>query len=120
LVSIHADSCDYINDLATGFKVAAALASPNPERATRLTACLRSRYAQATGLPLHSTSVTADMTDYHAFGEISELTPAAIIETGFLNLDRQFLTQNPDIAAQGITNGILCFLNNESISNANP
>jgi N-acetylmuramoyl-L-alanine amidase len=120
LVSIHADSCDYINDLATGFKVAAALASPNPERATRLTACLRSRYAQATGLPLHSTSVTADMTDYHAFGEISELTPAAIIETGFLNLDRQFLTQNPDIAAQGITNGILCFLNNESISSANP
>lgn len=120
LVSIHADSCDYVNDQATGFKVAAALASPDPERATRLTACLRARYAQATDLPLHSTSVTADMTDYHAFSEINELTPAAIIETGFLNLDRQFLTQNPDRAAQGIVNGIMCFLNNEDVSSSSP
>jgi N-acetylmuramoyl-L-alanine amidase len=116
LVSIHSDSCNYVNDQATGFKVAAAMASPDPERATRLTACLRARYAQATGLPLHSTSVTADMTDYHAFGEISESTIAAIIETGFLNLDRQFLTEKADLAAQGIANGILCYLNNENIT----
>ncbi len=115
LVSIHADSCDYINEQATGYKVAAALASPNPEQATRLTACLRARYAQATGLSLHSTSVTGDMTNYHAFNEIDPETTAAIIETGFLNLDRQFLTEQPQVAAQGIANGILCFLNNESI-----
>lgn len=56
------------------------------------------------------------MTSYHAFAEIDINTPAAIIETGFLNLDRQFLTEHPDLAAQGIVNGILCFLNNESIS----
>ncbi|MCU0488827.1 MAG: N-acetylmuramoyl-L-alanine amidase [Anaerolineales bacterium] len=116
LISIHADSCDYINEQATGYKVAAALASPNPEQATRLTACLRSRYAQATGLSLHSTSVTGDMTNYHAFNEIDPETTAAIIETGFLNLDRQFLTEQPQVAAQGIVNGILCFLNNENIT----
>jgi len=116
VISIHADSCNYINDQATGYKVASAMASPHPERAARLTACLRSRYGQATGLPLHTTSVTNDMTSYHAFGEIDENTPAAIIETGFLNLDRQFLTQNPELAATGIVNGILCFLNNENVS----
>ena len=116
LVSIHADSCDYINDEATGFKVAAAMASPRPERAARLTACLRSRYAQITGLPLHSTSVTNDMTSYHAFGEINDNTPAAIIETGFMNLDKQFLTQNPEQAAEGIAAGILCYIHNESVS----
>lgn len=118
LVSIHADSCDYINDQATGFKVASAMASPHPERAARLTACLRSRYGQATGMSLHSTSVTTDMTSYHAFGEIDENTTAAIIETGFLNLDRQFLTQHSDQAALGIATGILCFMNNESITSA--
>jgi N-acetylmuramoyl-L-alanine amidase len=118
LVSIHADSCDYINDQATGYKVAAALASPDPEKATQLTACLRARYGQATGLQLHSTSVTSDMTDYHAFNEISDQTTAAIIETGFLNLDRQFLTEHSDVAAQGIVNGILCFINNEDITTA--
>ena len=116
LISIHNDSCDYINNQATGFKVAAAMASRYPERAARLTACIRSRYNQITGLPLHSTSVTSDMTSYHAFDEIDENTPAAIIETGFLNLDRQFLTEKPDVVAQGIVNGVLCFIRNESIT----
>ena len=30
LLSIHADSCEYVNDLATGFKVAQAMASKRP------------------------------------------------------------------------------------------
>jgi N-acetylmuramoyl-L-alanine amidase len=115
LVSIHADSCDYINDQATGFKVAAALSNPHPERSARLTSCLRSRYAQITHLPLHSTSITEDMTSYHAFGEIDENTPAAIIETGFLNMDRQFLEKMPDVAGRGIAEGILCYVRNEDI-----
>jgi N-acetylmuramoyl-L-alanine amidase len=60
-------------------------------------------------------SITKDMTSYHAFDEIDPETPAAIIETGFLNLDRQILTQKPDVVAQGIVDGLLCFLNYESI-----
>jgi N-acetylmuramoyl-L-alanine amidase len=120
LVSIHADSCDYINDQASGYKVAAAMASQHPERSARLTACLRNRYAQYSGLSLHSTSVTTDMTSYHAFGEIHENTPAAIIETGFMNLDRQFLTIHPEVAAQGIAAGIKCYINNESITPQTP
>jgi N-acetylmuramoyl-L-alanine amidase len=115
LVSVHNDSCDFINNEATGFKVASAMATRHPERAARLTSCLRARYAAATGLPLHSTSVTLDMTSYHAFGEINENTPASIIETGFLNLDRQILTEQPERVAQGVAEGILCYLRNEPI-----
>jgi N-acetylmuramoyl-L-alanine amidase len=115
LVSIHADSCEYINDQATGFKVSSALASTFPEKASRLTACLRSRYAETTGLTLHK-SVTPDMTSYHAFNEIDQETTAAIIEIGFMNLDRQILTQNQDTIAQGIARGILCFIHNEDTS----
>ena len=115
LVSIHNDSCDFINNEATGFKVASAMATRHPERTARLTSCLRARYGSATGLPLHSTSVTPDMTSYHAFGEINENTPASIIETGFLNLDRQVLTEQPERVAQGVAEGILCFLRNEAI-----
>jgi len=114
LISIHADSCEYINDLATGFKVSAPLANPHPDRAARLTACLRNRYAQITGLTLHN-SITNDMTSYHAFSEIDENTTAAIIEVGFLNLDRTILTQKPDLIAQGIAAGVVCFLNNEAV-----
>jgi N-acetylmuramoyl-L-alanine amidase len=119
LVSIHADSCDYINDQATGFKVASALANPRPERAARLTACLRSRYAQATGLTLHN-SITIDMTSYHAFDEINPETTASIIEVGFLNLDRRILTEQADQVARGIADGILCYINNEDVNQATP
>ncbi len=116
LVSIHADSCEYINDQATGFKVTAAISTKYPDQTARLTTCLRTRYASVTGLEFHSGSVTSDMTNYHAFNEISSDTPAAIIETGFMNLDREILTQKPDVIANGIASGILCFVRNEDIS----
>ena len=116
LLSIHNDSCEYINDAATGFKVAAAVHSAYPEKANRLTACLIDRYSKDTGLNYHAGSVTNDMTYYHAFDEINTETTAAIIETGFLNLDRQILTQHPDIVAKGIIDGLLCYIRNESVS----
>ncbi len=115
LISVHADSCDYINNQATGFKVAASLSSTRPDKTARLTACLRARYHQKTQLTIHN-SITPDMSSYHAFGEIDDDTPAVIIETGFMNLDRQILTQQPDLIAQGISDGILCYIYNEDIS----
>jgi N-acetylmuramoyl-L-alanine amidase len=118
LVSIHADSCQYINDDATGFKIAAALSNQYPERASRLTACIKDRYARSTGLVYHPSTVTNDMSSYHAFDEIDPNTNAVIIEAGFLNLDRQILTKGQDQIAKGISDGILCYIRNEDVSPA--
>jgi N-acetylmuramoyl-L-alanine amidase len=115
IVSIHNDSCEYINNEATGFKVAAALNTTDPNRANRLTACLVDRYYRSTGLTFHSGSITSDMREYHAFREIDPSTVSAIIETGFLNLDREMLTKQTDRVAAGVVDGILCFANNENI-----
>lgn len=115
IVSIHNDSCEYINDQATGFKVAAALNTNDVNRANRLTACLVDRYQHATAMTFHVGSITSDMREYHTFREIDPSTVAAIIETGFLNLDREILTKHTDRVAEGIVQGILCFSNNESI-----
>ena len=115
IISIHNDSCEYINDEATGFKVAAALNTNDVNRANRLTACMVDRYMRATEMTFHSGSITADMREYHAFREIDPSTVAAIIETGFLNLDREILTKRTDSVAAGIVDGILCFANNENI-----
>ncbi|MDY6872758.1 MAG: N-acetylmuramoyl-L-alanine amidase [Chloroflexota bacterium] len=112
LVSIHLDSCDYINDQATGFKVAAALSEENQIASQKLTTCLSEQYANVTGLPYHAGSVTDDMTYYHAFSEIDPQTTAAIIEAGFMNMDYSFITEQTDRVAEGIVAGILCFLNN--------
>jgi hypothetical protein len=50
------------------------------------------------------------MTDYHTFRESHPLTPAAILELGFMRADRDKLENQQNILAQGITEGILCFL----------
>jgi N-acetylmuramoyl-L-alanine amidase len=120
LVSIHADSCDYFGDTATGFKVSAAESTVYTDKAARLIGCLRHRYQAATGLNFHSTTITPDMSSYHAFYEIHSDTTAAIIETGFLNLDRQILTEQPDLVSRGIVDGILCFVRNENIPGLTP
>jgi len=115
LVSIHNDSCEYINEEATGFKVAAALNTHDANRASRLTECLRDRYQDVTSLHFHAESITNDMRGYHAFSEIDPNTIAAIIETGFLNLDQDLLVKDTDKVAYGVARGILCFARNENI-----
>ncbi len=115
LISIHADTCEYIPDLGTGYKIAEASENKRPEQAARLMACLKNRYGYETGLR-YDHRITPDMTSYHAFGEIDPNTPAVIIETGFMNQDRDLLTKHPDLVARGITAGILCYLNREEIS----
>jgi N-acetylmuramoyl-L-alanine amidase len=107
-LSIHADSCEYYNEQATGFKMAGSSYTDSEA----LSICVEQAYREATQMPYHSNTITEHMTDYHAFREISPGTPAIIVETGFMNKDREMLTTNADVPAAGITNGIFCFLNN--------
>jgi N-acetylmuramoyl-L-alanine amidase len=116
LVSIHLDSCQYINEQATGYKVASTLSAQNIAESQRLTQCLSTKYGEVTGLPYHAGSVTNDMTYYHAFNEVDPRTLAAIIEAGFMNLDYRFITEETDLVAEGIVAGILCYLTNEPLS----
>jgi N-acetylmuramoyl-L-alanine amidase len=107
-VSIHADSCEVPG--ASGFKVARVAASAIPEEEDRLVACLIQEYGRATGLRFHEDSISFDMTDYHAFREIDSKTPGAIIELGFMDADRELLTEHSADVAQAVAKGILCFL----------
>ncbi|HPH96856.1 MAG TPA: N-acetylmuramoyl-L-alanine amidase [Anaerolineaceae bacterium] len=120
LVSVHNDSCVYINDEATGYKVSPGYTSADTSSPNRLADCLTNRYGTATNLPFHRNSITRDMTDYHAFKEMNTNTVGAIIETGFLNRDHQFLIDHADQAAQGIVDGILCYIRNEPIEEPQP
>jgi len=113
LLSIHADACLYPE--ASGFKVVRVTDSHVPEIEDRLVACLIERYAARTGLPFHEGSITYDMLHYHTFYEIDPNTPGAIIEVGFMLADRALLTQRPDLVAQGIVDGIRCFLEGEGL-----
>ena len=113
LVSIHADSCEAFPNAtppASGFKVASVEDSLVPDAEARLVACLTQCYAARTGMFFHANSITYDMIYYHSFYEIDGQTPGAIIETGFMLNDRSMLTQRTDLVAQGIVDGIVCFI----------
>ncbi len=106
LISIHADSCDAINELATGFKIA----STSFNDSSILEQCVLQQYYLTTGLAYHANTITPHMTDYHAFRVIDAAMPALIIEVGFMNLDRSMLTTQADVLTDGLVQGILCFL----------
>ncbi|MCE5208461.1 MAG: N-acetylmuramoyl-L-alanine amidase [Chloroflexi bacterium] len=113
LVSIHNDTCEFLSNDATGFKVSPALANAYPDEANLLSQCLIDNYGSITGMTFQTNKLTTDMTTYHSFSEVHSSTPTVIIETGYLNLDRQILTQSTDLVVKGIVDGVLCYVERE-------
>ncbi len=111
LVSIHANTCQvWPGEVVSGYLIARAAARSTIQgNDDVLVNCVAQYYGQATGLERRD-GVTVDMTDYHTFREIHPLTPATILELGFLLADRAVLTDKQEEMARGITDGILCFL----------
>ncbi len=113
LVSIHTNDCRDYGPEANGYNAASATSRQSTQgRDERLLDCLVTQYGATTGLPRH-TGITYDMTEYHTFGEVAIDTPTAIIELGFLRNNRDFLLGQQTLIAQGIANGIRCFLRPE-------
>lgn len=109
LVSIHANTCQDFGEVVSGYLVAKAASRPDGGIDAILAECVAQEYAKLVPLERRFT-LTLDMTDYHTFREIHPLTPAAIMELGFMLADRDLLTEQPDLLAQAITNGVICFL----------
>ncbi len=117
-VSIHADG--NASRSVRGFKTAPSW-SDFTDKGHLLAHAISTAYAEATNLPLDH-NITANMRGYYAFNwrrfnhSVHPLTVSAIVETGFLTnaQDRLFLTQNPELSAQGIADGILFFLRNDA------
>lgn len=113
-VAIHADG--NLNHSVSGFKIA----SPRRDytgRAENLVLSLYSSYSRETGME-QDPNVSRNMRGYYAFSwrrfthAIHPMTPAAIIETGFLTnpADRRIIVNSPQKSARGIAEGIINFL----------
>lgn len=113
LVSIHSNDCQDYGEYVSGYLVARAAARPAGGLDDTLAECIARDYGSAVGIERRF-SLTVDMTDYHTFREIHPLTPAAILELGFMKDDRDLLENQQETIAQGITQGILCYLNGET------
>lgn len=114
-VSIHADG--NTNTGVRGFKMAGPRRDYSGLSETLVDALYES-YGAATGLPIDG-SISRRMTAYYAFNwpryeyAVHPYTPSVIVETGFMSnpVDRAQLVNQPELAAQGIAEGILVFLN---------
>jgi N-acetylmuramoyl-L-alanine amidase len=124
-ISIHADECTNFND---GYNHSGFKSSYPIERFTvrardeQLNDCIRENYGRVTGLPFTPGSITEAMTKYHAFHEsqghpgIALTTPGIILELGILSYDRDLLQNGTDKMTQGVFNGLLCFLDPQSLA----
>jgi N-acetylmuramoyl-L-alanine amidase len=120
LLSIHTNDCRNYGFGATGYNVVGPFSRGVADGINEiLVSCLINEYGRVTALPRHF-GVTVDMTSYHNFAEVSVDTPVAIIELGYMFADRQILTQNRDVLAEGLVAGILCFMEPPNILTPSP
>lgn len=118
-ISIHADGSN--SPSVNGFKIAGPRRDFSGHSKT-LVESLDTAYADATGLARDS-NITRRMSSYYAFNwrrydhAIHPLTPAAIVETGFMTNadDRSVIVAAPEKAAQGIADGIIEFLESNTV-----
>lgn len=113
-IAIHADGNS--DPSVRGYKTA----SPRRDMsgmAARLESLLLEHYGEATGLS-RDPHVTRNMRGYYAFNwrryahSLHPLTPAVILETGFLTSphDRRVIAYDPSRAAQGIAHAVTQFI----------
>ncbi|MBX3063278.1 MAG: N-acetylmuramoyl-L-alanine amidase [Anaerolineae bacterium] len=115
IISLHADSCD--PEFGSGFKNAyPILREAIREQDIRLDECVKTNYAAITNLEFLPNQITPAMTEYHAWRQIAQTTPANILELGLMAADRQLLEKNQDLLATAIYNGIMCFLEPKALA----
>lgn len=115
-VTIHVDGSE--NQGLRGYKLARPNFSSIPDVDERFLSIAHDAYGRVTGLPDNSDYVTGRMRNYYAFNArryqhaVAPGVPQLIYETGFMSnwADRQFLFNTPEIAAAGIVEGIVRFL----------
>lgn len=113
-VAIHADG--NLDKNISGFK-AATPRRDFSQHADELLNFVKTEYAKSTNLP-EDPNVTRNMRGYYAFGwwrynhAVHPMTTSLILETGFLSSpnDRNVIVKNPELSAQGLSNGIILYL----------
>lgn len=115
-VAIHADA--NTSGSPSGYKVARSRFSPIPATDEAFLKAVAATYGAATGLRWDD-NITRNMSGYYAFNSrrrinaVSKGTPAIIVEVGYLTNagDRNYLMSHQDVVANGITQGVINFLN---------
>ncbi|HEX2171500.1 MAG TPA: N-acetylmuramoyl-L-alanine amidase [Dehalococcoidia bacterium] len=116
-VSLHVNGSP--NGSHRGFFADRAEDSAIPAEEDRLVSLINSAYAQGTPIP-YVYRPTRNSRRYYGYYRVTDRTPAALIEMGFLtdDTDRAFLTESPQKAADALALGIKRFLDGAGATSA--
>lgn len=114
LVAVYSGSCLESPPPPSGFKIGTSLTAKNPEEVNNLVVCLGENYQNYTELPFTYEIINPDHPSFHIFRDIHPDTPAALIEIGALSTDRDLITNRSNSIAEGISDGITCYVENAS------
>ena len=119
VLSIHANTCFDFGEYVSGYIVHKSDARPDFGIDAFLRECVALNYGAIVPLP-RSYVETDDLINYHAFNKIHPLTPAVILEMGYMLADRAVLTEDQDLLAAAILAGLHCFIENADGSSIQP
>jgi len=117
LVAIYSGSCLQSPPPPSGFKIGTSLTAENPEKVNNLSVCLAENYQKYTQLPFTYEIINPDHASYHIFRDIHRDTPAVLIEIGKLSTNRDLIANRSSSIVEGITAGIICFVENTAGNN---
>ncbi|HOJ00571.1 MAG TPA: N-acetylmuramoyl-L-alanine amidase [Anaerolineaceae bacterium] len=110
LVALYTGSCDDSAENKSGFTIGTTLSTTDLNSSNALAVCMGEVYQASTKLDFSYQIISPDQPAYTYFERVNRNTPMIYLEMGSLLHDRSLLIENSDKVANGIVNGIQCYL----------
>ena len=110
LVAIFSGPCENTPANKSGFTIGTILNASDLNASNALAVCMGEIYQSSTDLDFTYEIITPDHSAYTLFEMVNPGTPMIYLEMGSLYLDQTLLLEESEKVANGIVNGILCYL----------
>jgi N-acetylmuramoyl-L-alanine amidase len=110
LVALYTGSCDDIPENKSGFTIGTTLSTSDLNSSNALAVCMGEIYQASTKLDFTYQIIASDQPAYALFAMVNPNTPMIYLEMGSLLYDQSVLVENSEKVANGIVNGIQCYL----------
>jgi len=117
LVALYTGPCEDTPDNRSGFMIGTTLTPSDLNASNTLAVCMGEIYQSSTKLDFSYEVISADQSAYRLFELVNKKTPMIYLEMGSLFYDQTILIDNSENVANGIVNGIQCYL--DTLEDAN-
>ncbi|HAF62658.1 MAG TPA: hypothetical protein DCK95_10085 [Anaerolineaceae bacterium] len=110
LIALFSGSCEEQPENKSGFTIGTTLSTSDLNTSNALAVCMGEIYQSSTKLDFTYQIISLDHPAYPLFDMVNPQTPMIYLEMGSLLYDQAVLIDNSEKVANGIVNGILCYL----------